>query len=131
MNEQRLKLVKNILRRSLEFYDICPEKLSGLFCEAPCILLKTCCNILFIYVYYLLLYYLLYYFIYVYYLYILFIYYLFMQSYYLLLSTINKKYIYGIQEKTFTLIYFDLYTYICIYVYISKWVKGNKEISLF
>ena len=33
MNEERLKLVKNILQRSLGYYDICPKSLDGLFCE--------------------------------------------------------------------------------------------------
>ena len=33
----RLKLVKNILRWSLVFWDICPKILGCLFCETPCI----------------------------------------------------------------------------------------------
>ena len=35
MNEQRLKLVKKILQRSLGYWDICPKILGGHFCETP------------------------------------------------------------------------------------------------
>ena len=36
LNGQRLKLVKNILKRPLGFCEICPKILGGLFCETPC-----------------------------------------------------------------------------------------------